>query len=287
MQKEHVQFADGTAGGEHIAGGCGVCDFQETTSAMETGYSDGTYKGAGLVWCYSASGNYGVLYCSTFDGTVDSGVGSDDPTVMLLHPDLQWGGGDITWTGAHQFDSTVNFNGLIQVKSLSTFDVSHYPTVAKGIATKGYVDDKAVPVGCVQMWAGVYTSPPEGWLICRGGAVSRTTYSDLWDLIGTTYGSGNGSTTFNVPNFLGRVPIGMSGTYALGATGGFATHTLTTNEMPAHTHTYTRPDNGLSSLTGNTALRDRTTGVATGSTGGGAAHNNLQPYLSINYIIKH
>jgi microcystin-dependent protein len=144
-----------------------------------------------------------------------------------------------------------------------------------------------LPVGVIQMWAGVYTAPPTGWLICRGGAVSRSVYSDLFALIGTTYGSGNGSTTFTLPNFQGRVPIGMASTYALGAIGGYTTHTLTTNEMPAHTHTYTRPDNGLSSLTGNTALRDRSPGAATGSTGGGAAHNNMQPYLSINYIIKH
>lgn len=77
---------------------------------------------------------------------------------------------------------------------------------------------------------------PEGYLLCDGSAVSRTTYATLFEVIGTTYGAGDGSTTFNVPDLTGRVVIGVSGTHALASTGGSETVTLTTSELPAHSH---------------------------------------------------
>ena len=63
------------------------------------------------------------------------------------------------------------------------------------------------PVGSISLFAG--TTAPNGWLICDGSAVSRTTYANLFSVIGTTYGSGNGSTTFNIPNLKGKVPVGL------------------------------------------------------------------------------
>lgn len=133
------------------------------------------------------------------------------------------------------------------------------------------------------------SSAPTGFLLCDGAAVSRTTYADLFAAIGTTYGAGDGSTTFNVPNGKGRVLVGRDAAQTefdtLGETGGAKTHTLTEAEMPAHTHTIPN-DNGSSSqntlMGGN--LAEGTT--ASGSTGGGGAHNNLQPYIVINYLIK-
>ena len=77
---------------------------------------------------------------------------------------------------------------------------------------------------------------PQGWLLCDGSAVSRTTYAALFAVIGTTYGSGDGSTTFNIPNLSGRVVIGTSQSHALGTTGGSETVTLTADQIPAHTH---------------------------------------------------
>lgn len=90
------------------------------------------------------------------------------------------------------------------------------------------------PAGIVMPFAG--STAPQGYLLCDGSAVSRTDYADLFAAIGTVYGAGDGSSTFNVPDLSGRVVLGVSQSHALGTTGGEATHTLTESELPAHSH---------------------------------------------------
>ena len=159
-----------------------------------------------------------------------------------------------------------------------------------GSGALGWASVSSTPTGAITMFAAA--TPPSGWLTCDGSAVSRSTYSDLFSTIGTTYGAGDGSSTFNLPDFGGRGPIGYKSNNAkfdaLNETGGAETHTLTVDEIPGHTHTYDKLDGGAHSDAGSGATTDYSSSNSrtSGSTGGGQAHNILDPYLTINFIIK-
>lgn len=149
-----------------------------------------------------------------------------------------------------------------------------------------------LPIGIIMEYPG--SNIPSGWLLCDGQAVSRTLYSELFNLLGTTYGSGDGSTTFNVPNLKGKVAVGKDDNDTdfdtLGETGGEKTHILSVNEMPSHSHT---PTSGNFCTTGNGTANNLVNSgssyaqtSATANTGGGQPHNNLQPYIVQNFLIK-
>lgn len=132
---------------------------------------------------------------------------------------------------------------------------------------------------------------PNGWLLCDGRAVSRTKYAELFKAIGTKHGSGDGSTTFNLPNPKGRTLVGKDSSDTdfneLGKTGGEKTHTLTVNEMPSHKHGF-QANNDFHAQSGTDAWifkGGRNDGFIL-ETGGDQPHNNLQPYLVTNFIIK-
>jgi len=193
------------------------------------------------------------------------------------------------------------------------------------------------PTGMVVQFAG--SVAPTNWALLDGSAVSRTgAYAALFNLIGTTYGAGDGVNTFNLPNGTGKVLVGKNaGTFsALGLTGGEETHVISVAEMPAHGHTVSASgsgsgstdvqgshthsartqDNYLLDVTGAGTVQSGTAGSfitpknaggvtvdaggahshnvsvsvsvvgSAANTGGGGAHNNLQPYLVVNHIIK-
>ena len=150
-----------------------------------------------------------------------------------------------------------------------------------------------IPAGTITMFGG--SSAPTGYLLCDGSAVSRTTYADLFTAIGTTYGTGDGSTTFNVPNVKGKVPVGRdSGDTSfdtLGETGGAKEVKLTAAQsgVPAHKHPFVMHTAGTGNL--YAAISSATAvdnGLTENNTAANAAqaHTNLQPYIVFNYIIK-
>lgn len=159
----------------------------------------------------------------------------------------------------------------------------------------------SVPTGSVTGWAG--SSAPSGWLLCYGQEVSRTTYADLYTAIGDQFGAGDGSTTFNIPDCRGRVMAGfdaMGGASAdrltdqsggvdgdtLGAVGGAETHTLTVAELAAHTHGAEGQGSDALGSQNGPQTRTNTSTTTTDSTGSGAAHNNVQPTIVFNMIIR-
>jgi len=165
-------------------------------------------------------------------------------------------------------------------------------TIATGEDVLAADVNALVPPGVILPYGAA--TAPSGYLLCDGSAVSRTTYADLFSVIGTTYGAGDGSTTFNLPDLKGKVPVGKDSSQSefdtLGETGGEKTHTLTVDEMPSHKHvqhSYSDPSGSLNrNSRDTTSSGDTETGHSTSSTGGGQAHNNLQPYITLNYIIK-
>lgn len=136
---------------------------------------------------------------------------------------------------------------------------------------------------------------PDGFLLCDGAEYSRTEFPELFAAIGTIYGNGDGSTTFNVPNLQTRVPVGAGEGYGLGTTGGEAEHTLITKEMPKHRHTLnnitwggSQPSNYGSSgylLAYQSPSEYPVNDDYFNTTGGSQPHNNMQPYTVVNYII--
>lgn len=169
------------------------------------------------------------------------------------------------------------------------------------------IPNQSIATGTILMFGGA--AAPGGWLLCNGAAVSRTGYAGLFTAIGTTYGSGDGGTTFNLPDMRGRAAIGAGQgpgltNRALGVPGGEESHLLTIAEMPLHGHparwssasqsSQSTQGSGAAPLTtaspanypSFTGQPSNTVGQQIGGEGGGGAHNTMPPFLPVNHIIK-
>ena len=207
--------------------------------------------------------------------------------------------------------------GYLKVKSLGitsnelATDSVITAKIQDGAVTAAKLDSAAVsvlmPTSTILPYAG--SAAPTGYFLCDGSAKSRTTYAGLFAIIGTTYGVGDGSTTFNIPDLRGRVIAGqddMGGSSAnrlttaksgingdnLGAFGGLEDHLLTAAQsgLPAHKHTVGSQTNGQMVTGSLSVTRTGSTYQSSDPIGGAqpasSAHNNVQPTIILNYIIK-
>jgi microcystin-dependent protein len=188
-----------------------------------------------------------------------------------------------------------------------------------------FTNPYSIPIGAsVDFWG--TTAPNSSFVLAFGQSLSRVTYSALFSLLGTTYGNGDGSTTFGIPDLRGLVVAGrddmggsavsrLTSTYfgqdakVLGAIGGSESHTLTTAQLAQHTHTLTDPGHqhslpnrntfpaasgttqvtqdfvsGISS--GGNPVQSATTGITIANAGSGNAHNNVQPTIIANKLLR-
>ena len=244
---------------------------------------------------------------------------------------------------SRRYDLPIQANTIAD-KSISNEEFQRLNNVGSNIQTQ--LDSKlnsagafTVQTGMILPWSAPIANIPTGYLGCTGANVSRSTYSALFALIGVVYGSGDGSSTFGLPNFQNRMAIGKSGTYGLGTTGGATTatatisgsvsvtvdsNTLTTAQMPGHSHFIMKEGsvttNGVfGAVTNPTAFKGGAGGMgssdyhvqfstgtpdvgSTNTIGSSQAHGHsgssgsfsgsaatldiLNPYISINFIIK-
>ena len=134
------------------------------------------------------------------------------------------------------------------------------------------------PIGSIVAYSS--NNAPNGWLICNGSAVSRETYNELFNVINTNYGQGDGTTTFNLPDLSGKVVIGVSNTHALGSTGGEELTQITIENLPSDLEIIKQ---GSYDVGDDGSLRKTCQRTAYG---GGVALTNMQPYITLNYIIR-
>ena len=291
---------------------------------------------------YTATTVNGVT--SNFNNSYVQNLTSSDVTVKALTA-YNRSGYNTAYTASHGVDPSKGYVLNVNGRNVYTADVTNGNVVfSQGVGVTNNLTVSGgfnyTPPGVIWQWAAA--SAPVGFLICDGSAISRTGYAALYAIIGTAYGIGDGSSTFNIPNLQSRVAVGRNtgnGSFAsLGQAGGEAAHTLSLNEMPSHSHAVSDPghNHGLndpehghelyqplntcptgqqanshlspssegpmnypgSKLNGGgqpwivgtnstgISLNAAQTGLSISSTGAGQAHNILQPYLVLNYIIK-
>lgn len=232
---------------------------------------------------------YGTISNSVFGASTTVTILPDSGTLDATLSSVYYGFLSATgssWPAGFTTGLATTLNGALTVPPTSNFNL--------------------LPPGLCMPFGG--SNLPQGYLWCNGLAYSRITYAALFGAIGTVFGVGDGSTTFNVPDLRGRFPLGkddMGGSTAgrvtsvslnganaliLGAAGGEETHVLTVAELATHDHQKTLSSGSLTNsdeagATGTTSVKR--SDFAVRSAGSNAAHNNMPPWEAVNYIIRY
>lgn len=318
-----AQLAAGTSGYILKSNGAAAPSWLSTVPVANGGTGTSTAPTQyGVVYASSAS-----AYASTAAGTAGyllKSNGTSAPTWLQTIPVTNGGTGSTAATVA----GGVVYGSSTSAMASTAAGTSGQVLTSNGTSAPGWSSTASLgvaPVGSIMIWAG--SSAPTGWLLCDGTAYTTSAYPALYAVIGTTYGTGIG---FLVPNLKGKIPVGLDATQtqfdARGETGGEKTHTITTAEVPAHTHSVDPPSTTTSSngdhshsfsdtfnsseasddandrtvgsdsktsetdYTSTTGAHTHTLDVASftsGTTGSGSAMNVLQPYIVLYYIIKY
>ena len=207
--------------------------------------------------------------------------------------------------------ATTSVHGITDTSNLVYTDNATLGSVSSiaGSVSNLSTDERFNPTGAVLSFAG--TVAPSGYLLCDGTSYGTADYPGLFGVIGYTYSGTASGTAFNVPDLSTRMPIGTGNGRTEGDSGGTENVTLSTSQLPSHSHPITDPGHGhtmtinyttSNSPGGATSLQgagqspnssfpgqvvdSNTTGISVGNTGGNSPHTNMQPYLVMNYIIK-
>ena len=189
---------------------------------------------------------------------------------------------------------------VLDEQTTYTYDGNDLISVGGGSSAGG---GETLKIGTILPFSG--GTLPTGYLFCDGSAISRTAYAGLFNVIGTSFGAGDGSTTFNLPNLKGKVPVGLDSSDTdfdtIGETGGEKTHILTQSELPDYNLKGLRWSNSGGPITLDSGSytpgynlsygysgvnQSQINNIIMNSGGSNTPHNNLQPYMVVNYIIK-
>jgi microcystin-dependent protein len=269
-------------------------------------------NGTGMVIGAGTGGSAGFLNLVGGFGTGGVTIATDGKVLV--------GGATYDGTSSLNVAGTATFQTQVNAPTLGTTDNS------TKVATTAFVQSVlglAVPAGAITAYAGA--SAPNGWLLAYGQNVSRTTYANLYNAISTTYGTGDGATTFTLPDLRGRTAFGvdnMGGSsptgrittatvnnpFALNGSGGAQTQTMSISQMPSHTHGVNDPAHSHSFTAGETVgaqggqaagengevtintgfnTNGAYTNISIQAQGGGQPITTLPPVILLNYIIKY
>lgn len=288
-----------TGGGGGASSLNGLSDVDTATDPPATGE---VLKYNGTLWVPQAddSGGGGVTDHGALTGladddhpqyALDTDLDPIETDVAALQTDVTALEGDVTALETGKLDAT---SAAVIAEFTGTPDGTKYLRDDGTLATPSGGGGSET-TGVIKMYGG--SSAPSGYLICDGSAVSRTTYAALYTALGgasSPFGQGDGSTTFNLPDMRGRVPVGVgtgdasdATAHTLGEKEGTETHALTTAQLPPHSHVtgFARPGRGAGS-NGTLTSAGSDSNITSNDTGSGSSHPNMQPSLSINFIIK-